>query len=272
MLLSVLLLLLTALPNGVAADEECFEDTFCIVTSETDEGVMLTVRPLVAWDITLRVNMELTNLTPSRSLPLVLGLGSRLPESLLDLTIKEKTLPWSYSFTFEWITGRLNAEHARRVTYALPYDVGTEHIVGQGFNGTVSHQGKFAIDWDMPIGTPVRAARSGLVVGTEDSYRQGGNDPALKTRANYVRVRHDDGTIGNYVHLSPGGVRVRVGERVREGTVIGLSGNTGYSTGPHLHFEVYSITENLERRTIPVEFRTRGRSSQLLQEGRSYGH
>ncbi len=272
MLLPVLVLLLATLPAGADVDEECFEDTFCIETSESDEGIALTVRPLVAWDITLRVDMELTNLTPSRQLPLVVGLGSRLPESLLDLSIEEPGLPWSFSFTFEWITGRLNAQHARSVTYALPYDPGTARTVGQGFNGAISHQGKFAIDWDMPIGTPVRAARSGLVVATEDGYRQGGNDPSLKSRANYVRIRHDDGTIGNYVHMSPGGVRVRVGERVREGAVIGLSGNTGFSTGPHLHFEVYAITKNLERRTIPVEFRTRGRSAQILQEGRAYGH
>ncbi|PIQ63656.1 MAG: hypothetical protein COV99_01045 [Bacteroidetes bacterium CG12_big_fil_rev_8_21_14_0_65_60_17] len=272
MLFTVLLLLLVTQPVITDNDEECFEDTFCIITQESDEGVVLTMRPLIVWDITLRVDMELTNLTPSRPLPLVLGLGGRLPQPLVDLRIKEPGKPWSFSFTFEWVTGRLHAQHARSVTYALPYSVGSRYMVGQSFHGNVSHQGKYAIDWNMPTGTPVLAARSGLVVATEDSYRQGGNDPALKTRANYVRIRHDDGTIGNYVHLSPEGVRVHVGERVREGELIGLSGNTGFSTGPHLHFEVYAITENLERKTIPVEFRTRGRSAQILQAGTSYGH
>ena len=73
---------------------------------------------------------------------------------------------------------------------------------------------------------------------TEHRYFEGRPDSALKSRANYVKIRHDDGTIGNYVHLQHDGVLVEVGDKVRTGDVIGMSGNTGFTTGPHLHFEV----------------------------------
>jgi murein DD-endopeptidase MepM/ murein hydrolase activator NlpD len=53
--------------------------------------------------------------------------------------------------------------------------------------------------------------------------------------------------------------------------VIGFSGNTGFTTGPHLHFEVYSATRELGRRTIPVEFNTTRRGAIQLKEGQYYG-
>jgi murein DD-endopeptidase MepM/ murein hydrolase activator NlpD len=87
----------------------------------------------------------------------------------------------------------------------------------------------------MPTGTPVPAAREGVVesVRSEEDDRAGALE---KRRANYVRIRHADGTIGVYAHLDT--TSIRPGTRVSAGDTIGLSGNTGYSTQPHLHFHV----------------------------------
>src|SRR5690625_5722784 len=68
--------------------------------------------------------------------------------------------------------------------------------------------------------------------------RAGDNLEYFGPRANFVRILHDDGSMALYAHLDYGGVSVRDGQRVKRGQRIGRSGNTGFSTGPHLHFVV----------------------------------
>lgn len=85
------------------------------------------------------------------------------------------------------------------------------------------------------------ASREGTVIETEAAQTYGGQDPDLLPKANCVRILHQDGTIATYAHLAHGGVFVYPGQHVAEGTEIGLSGNTGFSSGPHLHFVVHKI-------------------------------
>ncbi|MEN5116097.1 M23 family metallopeptidase [Luteimonas sp. TWI662] len=131
----------------------------------------------------------------------------------------------------------------RDVEYGYPLR-GAPLRVAQGFGGGFSHRAPehaYAVDFAVDAGTPVLAARDGTVMQTEVAI--GGNtrigtahdDPA---RANFVRVLHDDGTMALYAHLQRGGVIVAPGERVRRGQILGFSGDTGASTGPHLHFAV----------------------------------
>jgi murein DD-endopeptidase MepM/ murein hydrolase activator NlpD len=120
--------------------------------------------------------------------------------------------------------------------YALPWKGGPFRI-SQGAGGDFSHnspKGRFAVDVAMPVGTPIVAARAGTVLEVRNG--QGGRlpDPA----GNYVRILHDDGTHGAYLHLKRGSVKVKTGQQVKVGTLLGQSGNTGRSTGPHLHFVV----------------------------------
>ena len=63
---------------------------------------------------------------------------------------------------------------------------------------------------------------------------------------------------------------MKLGEEVRTGQFIGLSGNTGHSTGPHLHFAVFKAESGKQRETIPVKFRTTPLMAEVLFEGRSY--
>lgn len=127
----------------------------------------------------------------------------------------------------------------RDVAYRLPLAQGR---IDQGFEGEFSHcdaENRYALDFAVPVGTPVLAARAGIVMQIQDGFHGGGLDYAHDAaRANVIRILHEDGSMAVYAHLAEGGAQVRIGQRVDAGQRIGLSGNTGYSTAPHLHFAV----------------------------------
>ena len=124
--------------------------------------------------------------------------------------------------------------------------------VTQGPNGRVSHfgpKGRYAMDIAMPEGTTIIAAREGVVVKTQNG--QSGREP--NPSGNFVRVLHSDGTMGVYLHLMRDSVVVKEGQRVRQGQMLAKSGNTGNSTGPHLHF-VVQRNVGLALESIPYRF------------------
>lgn len=90
----------------------------------------------------------------------------------------------------------------------------------------------------MPVGTPVRAAREGTVVVVRDDHTRRCPDVNCADEANYVLLRHDDGSVAEYGHLAFRGVYVRAGQCVARAQVIATSGATGRVTAPHLHFVV----------------------------------
>lgn len=135
--------------------------------------------------------------------------------------------------------------------YPLPW-VGGPFRISQGANGSYSHVGaksRYAIDIAMPEGTQIIAARGGTVIKTENAQSGRGANPS----GNFVRILHDDGTMGVYLHLQQGSVSVKEGQRIAVGAPLGRSGNTGNSTGPHLHF-VVQRNVGLALESIPYEF------------------
>ncbi|TKS53391.1 DUF4124 domain-containing protein [Luteimonas yindakuii] len=141
----------------------------------------------------------------------------------------------------------------RDIEYGYPLDTRSLRIE-QGWGGGFSHadaQNRHAVDFAAPVGTPVIAARDGTVMHTEAGFDEAlPGDHEAVTRANFVRVLHDDGTMALYAHLDAGGVLVTAGQRVRRGTPLGRSGNTGLSSGPHLHF-VVQVNRGLSLESIP---------------------
>jgi len=163
-------------------------------------------------------------------------------------------------FSISMAMGWASARHDDSVDYRVPFTEGREVIVSQGFNGSVTHKGRsrYAVDFAVPEGTPICAARSGKVVATEQKYTEGAFDESYLSKANYVLIEHDDKTYSQYAHLRHNGVSVSVGDRVSAGTLIGYSGNTGYSRGPHLHFEVLKSVQQGKSamQSIPFRFKT----------------
>jgi murein DD-endopeptidase MepM/ murein hydrolase activator NlpD len=107
------------------------------------------------------------------------------------------------------------------------------------FNDRRMHNG---IDWAGPIGTPVVAAGNGVV---EEVAFKGGN-------GRFVRIGHGNGYQTSYSHLQGFARGLEPGMKVRQGQVIGTLGNSGYSTGPHLHFEVLVNGRNVDPLSVPV--------------------
>ena len=123
--------------------------------------------------------------------------------------------------------------------YAVPFGGDAARELVQGFDGNESHLAsmRYSLDFAMPEGTPVLAARAGRVLYLQDGFTRGGTDPDLLEQANLVIVAHDDGTMASYGHLTRG-IPVSVGDSVSVGDVLGSSGATGYAGQPHLHFHV----------------------------------
>ncbi|AUY34950.1 DUF4124 domain-containing protein [Pseudomonas soli] len=135
--------------------------------------------------------------------------------------------------------------------YPFPWKGGPFRL-SQGPNGRFSHfgpKGRYAMDIAMPEGTPIIAARGGVVVKIENNQSGRGNNPA----GNFVRILHPDGTMGVYLHLMRGSVVVGEGQRVAQGQPLAKSGNTGNSSGPHLHF-VVQRNVGLALESIPYQF------------------
>jgi murein DD-endopeptidase MepM/ murein hydrolase activator NlpD len=160
-------------------------------------------------------------------------------------------------------------------TYRIPYRAPKRYAVLQGFHGGFSHHGsnEYAVDFDCPVATHVLAARPGVVVATNAAAQGAGTSPEFLEykRVNWVLVLHDDGTLGEYMHLAPAGVEVQPGTPVSRGDELALSGNTGYSSTPHLHFQVMTAGEDgISAQSFPFKLAASAKKDEEPVQGRAY--
>jgi murein DD-endopeptidase MepM/ murein hydrolase activator NlpD len=205
---------------------------------------------------------ESTNVTASRPLPMAVVIPPRSTEVITTLAAASPQAPWGFRYIYHHFVGDFKAQPAREWPYRIPVDPvqGTRISQGPGAPLTSHENGfsRYAVDIPVPIGTPILAARAGTVIDTRLGSDRGGAEPTYADEGNYVRVLHDDGTQALYWHLKQNGVLVRPGARVVEGQRLGLSGNTGYSTAPHLHFAVQVtrvIGDHFEAVSVPFVFK-----------------
>ena len=123
--------------------------------------------------------------------------------------------------------------------YSLPFENDKSHLIVQGYFGVFSHKERAALDFKMKRGTHILAARDGVVTRVKEDGSKGGWNKKYRSQGNNIVIQHSDNSRSGYWHLQKDGALVKVGDTVRQGQIIGLSGKTGYAAMPHLHFIVW---------------------------------
>jgi murein DD-endopeptidase MepM/ murein hydrolase activator NlpD len=216
--------------------------------------------------IEIRVRFEdANNVYAEPPLPASFLLQDYGEQPLVTVRPENSRATWGYRLTYDAVPGdpraQVNSEHP----YRLPFRASERYYVGQAFGGMATHTDKqsfHAVDITMPVGTPILAARDGIIMHIEEDFFGGGLDiKKYGTRANHVRILHEDGSMAVYAHLDLESVAVRPGQAVLAGELIGLSGNTGMSSGPHLHF-VIQRNGGTELESVPFKFHDGRRTMQ----------
>jgi murein DD-endopeptidase MepM/ murein hydrolase activator NlpD len=184
-------------------------------------------------------------------------LPPRSSTSLFQLETQENGNERFLEYGFRYMPGDPSASHNPVEPYRAPFAMSSDHQITQAYPEAVTHTAPdsyFAVDVAMPIGTDIVAARGGIVFDVASKNYRGGLNPKVDgPSANVVRILHDDGTYAVYAHLNTNTIRVKPGERVARGQYIADSGNTGFSSGPHLHFAVLRNV-GLRVESVPVTF------------------
>lgn len=255
---------------ATAQGTNCVPDIVCVGQVERAGAMRFYLQKLTPGTLTMRITVSGDNIATTAPMPFVLSLEDTTRVVAFDVTPDDGVGGINYEYSYQAQYGRLNAQHDDAYRYGLPYAKGTAHPVAQGYAGGGTHRGIYAIDWTMPVGTPVHAARPGLVVAVRDTMQGSGITRYMQGRSNFVFIEHTDGTIGVYGHLQAHSAAVAVGDTVQRGQALARSGNTGYSTGPHLHFEVFRLGDDLRPITVPVRFDVAGAPPRGLTPGRRY--
>lgn len=196
------------------------------------------------------------NVRSEPPLPARFVLPGQTEQRLLKVMAIDPGEGFSYRLSYSQMIGPPLDQLPAEVDYYPPFPLGLRFPISQGFDNDETHSkppNQYAIDIVMPVGTPILAARGGVIMDMQDNFQGGGKQKRYLTRANQVRILHNDGTMAVYAHLQRNSVRVQHGARVTRGQWIANSGNTGYSSGPHLHF-VIQLNAGMSLESLPFRF------------------
>ena len=201
-----------------------------------------------------------------------LGRGTVPPQSeRVLLEVAAAAGPAEIRYEYGYVVGEPGAQHRPAQPYRAPFALAQRFQVTQAPPDAVTHvdpSSRNAVDIAMPVGTAVYAAREGVVINVAARHFRTGLNLQSMDEANFVQILHNDGTYAIYAHLQLDTVRVKIGQRVARGEYIADSGNTGFSSGPHLHFVVLH-NAGLRSESVPVAFAGAGGVSAAPRSGQA---
>ena len=153
--------------------------------------------------------------------------------------------------------------------YDLPFEHKKKVFLIQAYESMFSHKGERALDFKVKTGTKICAARSGVIMALRKDSDKGGLKQENLSDGNFIMIKHNDGSVAHYWHLQKDGVLVDIGDSVKTGQLIGLSGNTGFSAFPHLHFEVQGYDAAGNYVQLPTRFYSQ-KGIHYLRPGKYY--
>jgi hypothetical protein len=201
---------------------------------------------------------DAVNVRSEPPLPIRIVLPGQSEQRLLKVSAAGPGKSFSFRLSYQQMIGPPLHQLPDAVNYYPPFPLGLQFPISQGFDDELTHSeppNQYAVDIVMPEGTPILAARAGRVMEMEDDFHGAAQKERYLNRSNLIRILHADGTMAVYAHLQPNSLRVRAGADISRGQWIASSGNTGFSSGPHLHF-VVQLNAGMSLESLPFRFVT----------------
>ncbi|MDO8653707.1 MAG: M23 family metallopeptidase [Undibacterium sp.] len=210
--------------------------------------------------VPISVNLILSsasNFASNRAWPIHALIAPGKTVELAEVYSADRRIGFTYYYNWTMQIGDPSARPAPDARYIVPFIGNRPFQVSQAVDGPIfSHnqpRNKFAIDIPMPIGTTIVAARAGYVIERVMQFDEGKAEQTYYDKANFIRILHDDGTWAEYAHLKNYSSNIYPGQRIDAGVAIGLSGNSGFSTEPHLHFQI-NVNDKGKIISLPFQF------------------
>jgi murein DD-endopeptidase MepM/ murein hydrolase activator NlpD len=247
-------------------------DWVCVESEDDGQVVRLYARNLQPFPVTVSIGVRTRNLDVLGPKVETHTVAPGQVKQLRAYKVDDPDRRYNYRYWFDWTVGELDPDHDDDYLYRLPFAPGQSFGVLQGYGSRFSHTGReqYAVDFNMKTGTPVHAARGGVVARVVKRHNRGCWERGCGRYANFIVVVHADGTTGEYYHLRRNGAVVEPGDRIKRGQLIGYSGNTGHTTMPHLHFAVYRGDSWGRTQSLAVRFANRKGQAIQPRSGRRY--
>ena len=235
------------------------------------QGVTLYASNPGVYPSSLSIEFELTGMTFSEGDKKIFVVPAKAEKFRIGEVTASGKGRFGFKYTYRSAMGDVTQQdYDKNYRYDLPFQKGGSYHLVQGYNGKFSHQGENSLDFTMPEGTEVVAARDGIVAEVVQNNTQACPREECKKFNNYITIMHPDGTFARYGHIKYNGAKFKIGDHVNKGDVIAYSGNTGWSSGPHLHFVCF-LGGFDKWQTLETQFRIdKGDKAMVLQEGNTY--
>jgi murein DD-endopeptidase MepM/ murein hydrolase activator NlpD len=223
------------------------------------------------YPVSLKLDLNLSNMVFSKGDSNIFLIPPKSIKFKIGDITAEGNKKYKFSYKFRTAMGDVNQKnYDKNYIYDLPFLKNRKYKLFQGYNGDFSHKNENALDFTMPEGSEVTAAREGIVVKVIQNNNENCLKPECKKFNNYITIMHPDFTFANYDHIKFNGAKCKIGDVIKKGDLIAFSGNVGYSSGPHLHFVCYlGGFDNWV--TLPTFFKVNATAKgELLKEGVEY--